>query len=427
MSYLLRLLANFALIYFIRGRAFRSAESFASSSATEVQVLPVVLQDLAPRTATSALSSVRRFRTSAASLAWRKASWNAAPVGGGAPAIKLGKPMGPFTGGHRTLRRYAGRNFKLDEARSFLIEKDEGTYSALFNEQTKTSDVVYYVVDSVNFEAGNGRGTAWAASKDLKGALGKEDAIIDPSSAYKGVGNFQIDRGHQTPAASFNAGKAKVQSTNLAENLTPQSAWLNKGNWKHLEQNERDYARESGLKLDVLTGPLYELPDDAVRVSSSRWAELFELWCNRETRTKQKYAFIDCKGLKNGNRTRGPERLRDVEIRLRTEKVGDGIQVPLGYFKVVVSVEQKAVVGIIMDQTGEWWLMAGLPGVDELAGKHSMGFKPLDMTDAVKLPPDFDEYDANTSSALAERLLRRLVHRSRRSSDSHSEGRDEPE
>lgn len=69
---------------------------------------------------------------------------------------------------------------------------------------------------------------------------------------YRGTG---YDRGHLIPAADRAFSMQAMSETFLMSNMSPQVPGFNRGIWKELEQNVRDWARKND-KLYVVTGPV---------------------------------------------------------------------------------------------------------------------------------------------------------------------------
>merc|ERR1719240_1256990 len=106
-------------------------------------------------------------------------------IPGSAPTFKLGANMGPFAGGERVLQRYStglGQHL-LHEASlssSVEIEKDAGSYVAMFNQETGSSDIVYYTLDPEKFAKGAGNVQRnFAASDDLLAWAADDDGVIE--------------------------------------------------------------------------------------------------------------------------------------------------------------------------------------------------------------------------------------------------------
>ncbi len=108
---------------------------------------------------------------------------------------------------------------------------------------------------------------SWVAYKLTKGQLSgdkvkrtdnfKEDPMVATGSAsladYKGTG---YDRGHLAPAADFAWSLETMKESFYMSNMSPQTPGFNRGIWKQLEEQVRDWAIEHN-ELYVVVGPLY--------------------------------------------------------------------------------------------------------------------------------------------------------------------------
>ena len=84
----------------------------------------------------------------------------------------------------------------------------------------------------------------------------REDPRVKTGSAelsdYKRSG---FDRGHLAPAADFSYSEYALSSTFYMSNMSPQAPSFNRGIWKELEEQVRDWAEEHHT-LYVVTGPV---------------------------------------------------------------------------------------------------------------------------------------------------------------------------
>lgn len=69
---------------------------------------------------------------------------------------------------------------------------------------------------------------------------------------YKGSG---YDRGHLAPAAAFSYDEFALSQSFYMSNMSPQAPSFNRGVWKKLEEQVRDWAAENG-EIYVVTGPI---------------------------------------------------------------------------------------------------------------------------------------------------------------------------
>lgn len=153
------------------------------------------------------------------------------------------------------------------------IEIDRDLYAMSYNRQTKMADWVAYRVATKNFDCDEKRTRYWKSDPDLP-----EPLRLFPKD-YKGVGEMELDRGHQAPLGSFKCTE-EWKTTNYLSNITPQRADLNRGSWKFLEAAIRKLS-EKGYDIWVITGPYYDndkyadmrLPSSAkvYRIPSGYW------------------------------------------------------------------------------------------------------------------------------------------------------------
>lgn len=146
-------------------------------------------------------------------------------------------------------------------------------YTLASNDLTKMADWVAYRVTPGSIGPSGER--KWAADPwlDPDETLEREDYDDAPRT-------LGIDRGHQAPLAG-QSGTPFAADTNILSNITPQGSALNQGAWQRLEARENDLARDEGIAVYVVTGPLFErvmppMPkaDERHRVPSGYWKVL---------------------------------------------------------------------------------------------------------------------------------------------------------
>jgi len=91
----------------------------------------------------------------------------------------------------------------------------------------------------------------------------REDPEIKTQSAtladYKGSG---YDRGHLTPAADMSFSEQAMSETFYMSNMSPQAGSFNRGIWKDLEAEVRNWTKKFG-RVYVVSGPILEKPASA--------------------------------------------------------------------------------------------------------------------------------------------------------------------
>lgn len=314
---------------------------------------------------------------------------------------------------------------------------DAEVYAAAYNECTGVSDVVYYQVVSDRFVKGGGRGGGWKNDAELvkvMDGLGKKSSEYATVVDYQGCGLFSLDRGHQAPVASFNSDEEAASMTNTPTNLSPQNGYLNQRVWKFLEMEMRFKSEEAddvddgdATSFEMITGPMYELPD--AFFTNERGAELWEelLWSGGDVNLGGgPWCELDegDDGFRSKPLTKG-DKERDEKItchtgRTKMAKPYDNpnklslhykrnkkkfpLRVPLGYYKLAVlpddSKHGRHMCPYVMDQTGQCMLVSldvflKLTHLDlddsELSGLGGLDIQPEDSDSeySAEVDPEF--------------------------------------
>ena len=113
-----------------------------------------------------------------------------------------------------------------------------------------------------------------------------EHAVL-PTDFYESC----FDRGHQVPSADRNDSVENNQATFVMSNMLPQTAFLNRVIWEHLESYTRDLVVNKAKKVYVVAGPIYDEnfgmigPDKDIPVPSKNFKiiyilsnPLFQFW-----------------------------------------------------------------------------------------------------------------------------------------------------
>ncbi len=126
-----------------------------------------------------------------------------------------------------------------------LIVEHEG-FTLNYDEKNEQASWVAYKLEKSNLE------NARFKRKDNF----REDPRVRTGSAtlndYKKSG---FDRGHLAPAADFTWSEKALDHTFFMSNMSPQVPAFNRGIWKKLEEQVRDWARDNGM-LYIVTGPI---------------------------------------------------------------------------------------------------------------------------------------------------------------------------
>jgi DNA/RNA endonuclease G (NUC1) len=112
--------------------------------------------------------------------------------------------------------------------------------------------------------------TAWRLSpQDMgQGRFGNfmEDPVLQDYLKSFGASAVQwvdykescFDRGHMVPSGDRNANPEHNQATFFTSNIWPQTGFLNRVAWNHLEQAERTFVQGLESSIYIFSGPLFE-------------------------------------------------------------------------------------------------------------------------------------------------------------------------
>jgi len=143
-------------------------------------------------------------------------------------------------------------------------------YSLLFSQQLElpksapSDQIVYHSNYTLNYSEQHEQ-AEWVAYtlslSDVYGSVGRtNDFRADPKvktgsaslSDYKGSG---YDRGHLAPAGDMKSTYTAMSESFYMSNMSPQKPGFNRGIWKKLEGNVRNWASDNG-EIYVVTGPI---------------------------------------------------------------------------------------------------------------------------------------------------------------------------
>ena len=120
-------------------------------------------------------------------------------------------------------------------------------YSLSYSEEHKQAEWVYYKLNASQLNP----------TVKRKNNFRKDPKVIKNSAAlndYKGSG---YDRGHLAPAADMKYNSNSMSESFYLSNISPQSANFNRGIWKKIEKQIRDWSNIYG-ELIIITGPILE-------------------------------------------------------------------------------------------------------------------------------------------------------------------------
>ena len=145
--------------------------------------------------------------------------------------------------------------YKNDSSRSYKILIHD-PFIIRFNVKTNLADWVAYNLNP---------NKVWGFSKQQR--EWKRDPFLQKQSLsdkdYKGASRYGYDRGHLAPLGSFKGSALSYQHQYLT-NIAPQKKDLNRGPWKRLENQIRQFVLK-GKEVKVLTGLLYGQSEDMIK------------------------------------------------------------------------------------------------------------------------------------------------------------------
>ena len=121
-------------------------------------------------------------------------------------------------------------------------------YTLSYNENYEQANWVYYTLtDSMVLKSGEERSNSFKMDKLVV-------TISAKSSDYTKSG---YDRGHLCPAGDMGFNRNAMQESFLMSNISPQVPDFNRGIWKELETQVREWAKKE-RQLYVVTGPVFK-------------------------------------------------------------------------------------------------------------------------------------------------------------------------
>jgi endonuclease G len=116
-----------------------------------------------------------------------------------------------------------------------------------YNEKYEQANWVYYVLtDSMVIAGGQERSNKF-----------KTDPLVSTGSAKSAdYTKSGYDRGHLCPAADMDFSRVAMEESFLMSNVSPQAPEFNRGIWKDLESEVREWAKQKH-RLYVVTGPVF--------------------------------------------------------------------------------------------------------------------------------------------------------------------------
>ncbi|MBC7538145.1 MAG: DNA/RNA non-specific endonuclease [Bacteriovorax sp.] len=133
-----------------------------------------------------------------------------------------------------------------------LISRDQ--YLLSFNKNKRLLNWAAWKIEAADL-GHVGRTNSFAVDQDLENYLSKTSEHAVTPQDYQGS---CFDRGHQCPSADRDDSVENNQMTFLMSNMIPQTAYLNRVIWEHLEAYTRDLVLNQGKKVYIVAGPIFD-------------------------------------------------------------------------------------------------------------------------------------------------------------------------
>jgi endonuclease G len=183
-----------------------------------------------------------------------------------------------------SLDKNSGLVLQLPETTAPEIILSRPQYVLSYNKDRRAPNWVSWKLETKNLGEID-RSNNFALDTELQSYLEKSEGnkpAVDITD-YKGS---CYDRGHQIPSADRTSTLADNEATFLMSNMIPQTAYMNRVVWEHLEAYSRGLLRQ-GKKLYIIAGPVYDKnfgmigPQKDIPVPSKNFKIIFVLDSNQ--------------------------------------------------------------------------------------------------------------------------------------------------
>jgi endonuclease G len=140
------------------------------------------------------------------------------------------------------------------DSSEIIISRNQ--YIISYNKERRAPNWVAWKLEASQI-GNSGRTNNFVVDTELENYLvktGSSAHAVDPNE-YKGS---CFDRGHQIPSADRSDSVDDNQMTFFMSNMIPQTPYLNRVVWEHLEQYTRDLVQQQNKKVYVIAGPIYD-------------------------------------------------------------------------------------------------------------------------------------------------------------------------
>ncbi len=129
-------------------------------------------------------------------------------------------------------------------------------YVISYNPARREPNWVAWKVEKSDLGA-SGRSNNFVIDPDLEKYLAANPSLpvaVDPSD-YRGS---CFDRGHQAPSGDRTSSFSDNEQTFVMSNMIPQTPYLNRVIWEHLEAHTRDLITQENKIVYIVAGPIYD-------------------------------------------------------------------------------------------------------------------------------------------------------------------------
>lgn len=183
-------------------------------------------------------------------------------------------------------------------------------YIVSYNKERRTPNWVAWKLEA-NQIGGTGRTNSFTTDPDLEKYLSSASPAQHAVTPTDYFGSC-FDRGHQVPSADRTDIVVNNEATFLMSNMIPQTPYLNRVIWEHLEAYTRQLVQHQNKKVYVIAGPIYDEnfgaigPKSDIQVPSKDFKVIIVLDANQTpadiNAKTQMIAVIMPNTLENGNR-----------------------------------------------------------------------------------------------------------------------------
>lgn len=145
---------------------------------------------------------------------------------------------------------------KAPEAKSDEIILSRDQYVISYNKEHRSPNWVAWKLESDQIGS-SGRSNNFQQDVELENYLQQKysgNHAVEPTE-YQGS---CFDRGHQIPSADRTDSQVNNEATFNMSNMIPQTPYLNRVIWEHLEQHTRDLVQQQNKKAYIIAGPIYD-------------------------------------------------------------------------------------------------------------------------------------------------------------------------